>query len=665
MRLADRRRRATALAVALVLTVAMVGVLPAPAIGRPRAMGVDTRPVAAVARLTSLESFRLVGLSWRGRHDADVRVRVHRADGWSPWMVLHGEADEGPDPAERARAGAARTATGPVWVDRADGLQIDAPPLPSLRVHLVRERGAIGSAFRPAGRPAAANVARPGIALRDTWLARPPRTAPTIADGVKVAFVHHTVGNNTYASDDVPSLLRGMQAFHMDANGWDDIGYNLLVDRFGRVWEGRDGGVDQAVVGAQVEGLNTGSTGVAVLGDFTSTDPSPHAIEAVGRLLAWKLPAHGTDPAGRSTLVSKGNDRYPTGTPVELANISGHRDGKATGCPGQRLYDRLGTIRADAAWGAAAVLAYGPSWRGGVFAASAELDLDGVPEIVTGADRGGSPHVRTFDPDGTARKSFLGFGEAFRGGVRVAAGNVDGIGPDELVLGAGPGGGPHVRIVTEENVEIRSFFAYPSSFAGGVYVATGDVDGLPGDEIVTGPGPGSRPEVRVFRLDGSLLHSFDAFTLAFRGGVRVATADVDGDGVAEIVAGAGPGGGPQVRVFGLDGNAVAEFMAFAEAFRGGVHVAGLQSEHGHDLLAVGAGEGGGPQVRVFGSDGTVRSQFFAGRPSSTTGARVASGRFTGGGGDDDGGAEIITAPGPGGPPLVRISRRNGSLVFPS
>lgn len=658
-------RRAAAILVTLAITAAMVGVLPLPATARPRAMGVDTLAVARTARVTSVAEFRMFGLSWAGRTDADVRARVHSATGWSSWLTLHGEVDEGPDRAERRRAGLARTSTSPVWVGRADGVEIDSPLLSVLRLHLVRERGAIGPLLHTGARGAAANIDAPAIALRDTWLARAPKTTPTIADGVRVAFVHHTVGNNTYTADEVPSLLRGMQAFHMDANGWDDIGYNLLVDRFGRIWEGREGGIDQAVIGAQVEGFNRNSTGVAVLGDFTSTDPSPAALNGVARLLSWKLPAHGTDPVGTGTLASRGNDRYPEGTEVQFAAISGHRDGKATGCPGQRLYDRLGWIRSEAEAGAAVVSAYGPSWRGGVFAATAQLDLDGQPELVTGADSGGAPEVRTFEPDGALRSVFNAFGPGFRGGVRVAAGNLDAVGGDELVVAAGPGGGPQIRVVTEDNVEIRSFYAFAPSFTGGSYVAVGNVDGIPGEEIVAGAGAGGRPEVRVLRIDGSLVRSFDAFGSGFRGGVRVATADVDGDGIAEIVVGAGPGGGPQVRVLRGDGTAVSQFMAFAPAFRGGVHVAGVASGDGTDRVAVGAGEGGGPQVRVFDGAGRVTSQFFAGRPSATTGTRVASGRFFGGEGDAGGDGQLVTAPGPGGPPLVRILRLTGSLVFPS
>jgi len=250
------------------------------------------------------------------------------------------------------------------------------------------------------------------------------------------------------------------------------------------------------------------------------------------------------------------------------------------------------------------------------------------------------------------------FPAGFRGGVRVAAGNLDGAPGDEIVVAAGAGGGPQVRVVQENGFGLSAFEAYPSQFTGGVYVATGNVDGVPGEEIITGAGAGGGPQVRVFRLDGTPIGGFFAFDPRFPGGVRVAAADVDGDGIDEIVAAAGPGGGPQVRVFRLDGTPVFQFMAYAEAFRGGVYVSRVRADdQSRDWIATGAGDGGGPQVRVF-DRGSVRYQFFSGRPTATTGVRVAGGSF------GDGTANLVLAPGPGSAPLVKISRLDGHLVFP-
>src|SRR5690606_21938388 len=110
------------------------------------------------------------------------------------------------------------------------------------------------------------------VNTRASWGARGAKEPPSIASsGLKLAVVHHTASTNAYSASQVPSILRSMQAFHMDGNGWNDIGYNFLVDRFGNVWEGRGGGVDKAVIGAHAGGFNTGSVGVSVIGNFEST----------------------------------------------------------------------------------------------------------------------------------------------------------------------------------------------------------------------------------------------------------------------------------------------------------------------------------------------------------------------------------------------------------
>jgi hypothetical protein len=218
---------------------------------------------------------------------------------------------------------------------------------------------------------------------------------------------------------------------------------------------------------------------------------------------------------------------------------------------------------------------------------------DGVPEIITGAGAGGGPHVRIFEvrfTSGTAsvveRASFLAYDGQFYGGVRVATADVDGNGVGEIVTAAGSGGWPHVRVFRLEEstiTEFSSFLAYGLGFVGGVFIAGGDVDGDGRDDIITGPDAGSSPHVRVFALakDGtaSQLSSFLAYSPAFGGGVRVAAGDLDGDGVAEIITSPGRGGGPQVLVISRStaGQPVlrASFLAFPATFTGGVFVAAL------------------------------------------------------------------------------------------
>lgn len=167
--------------------------------------------------------------------------------------------------------------------------------------------------------------------------------------GLRHGVIHHTVNDNAYADDDVPALLRGIRTFHVDTRGWDDIGYNFVVDRFGRIWQARDAAIESPTVGGHTLGLNAESVGVAVLGTFSDADPGQPVVEALARLLGWKCSLHGVDPLGSVEVTSSGNEFFDVGERVEVPAISGHRDNQATSCPGSALYDRIGEIRAEAA----------------------------------------------------------------------------------------------------------------------------------------------------------------------------------------------------------------------------------------------------------------------------------------------------------------------------
>ena len=142
--------------------------------------------------------------------------------------------------------------------------------------------------------------------------------------------------------------MKGIQLFHVQGNGWNDIGYNFLVDRFGTIYEGRFGGVDRNVIGAHALGFNTGSVGIALLGTYGNTPPSPAAQDAIARLIAWRLDLAHVDPTSFLTYISGGSERYKSGIPVLLSAVSGHRDTGFTECPGDALYARLGAIAATA-----------------------------------------------------------------------------------------------------------------------------------------------------------------------------------------------------------------------------------------------------------------------------------------------------------------------------
>jgi uncharacterized protein (TIGR03118 family) len=278
-----------------------------------------------------------------------------------------------------------------------------------------------------------------------------------------------------------------------------------------------------------------------------------------------------------------------------------------------------------------------------------------TPLTAVGQGEGGAPLVKVFNSaDNTLRFSFDAFEGAFTGGVRVATGDLNGDGIPDIIAAAGPGGGPAVKVFDGKTGGlIRAFFAYDQAFTGGVYVATGDVNGDGTPDIITGAGPGGGPNVKVFNgKDGTLLTSFFAFDQAFTGGVTVASGDFNADGQADVIAGAGPGGGPEVAVFsGKDNSVLKAFFAYDQAFTGGVFVAaGDFNGDGKPDIFTGAGPGGGPHVKVFdGTNGTLLTSFFAYGPTFTGGVRVAATDV-----NADGSADVVTGAGPSGGPAVTV-----------
>jgi hypothetical protein len=281
-------------------------------------------------------------------------------------------------------------------------------------------------------------------------------------------------------------------------------------------------------------------------------------------------------------------------------------------------------------------------------------------QIVTGSGPGGLPEVHVYSASGTLVRSFLAYDSAFRGGVRVAVGDVNSDGVPDIITAPGPGGGPDVRVYDgKTGTLMRAFMAYDPTFVGGVFVAAGDVNGDGYADIITGAGSGGGPHVRVFSgHDGSLLQSFFAYAPNFFGGVTVAAGDVNGDGKADIITGAGAGGGPHVKVFsGADGSVLQSFFAYAPTFLGGVSVAaGPVSGDGKVNIITGVGSTGGPQLKVFSaSDASVLQSFWAYDPSFFGGFSVAAADLLG-----DGWTEIIA--GAGAAPHVKVFDRTNHAV---
>ncbi|MFF7329560.1 N-acetylmuramoyl-L-alanine amidase [Streptomyces sp. NPDC008150] len=194
----------------------------------------------------------------------------------------------------------------------------------------------------------ASSAPRPAIVSRAQWGADESLNSesPEYGTEIKAVFVHHTVDANTYDCSQSPAMVRAIRAYHIQGNGWKDIGYNFLVDKCGTIFEGRKGGADLPVVGAHTPGFNTNSTGIAVLGEYTSIDASTAAKTSVARIAAWKLGQYHNDPAGKVDLTAGlDNGKFKLGQTASFYRISGHRDGYATECPGDKLYASLAGIR--------------------------------------------------------------------------------------------------------------------------------------------------------------------------------------------------------------------------------------------------------------------------------------------------------------------------------
>lgn len=348
----------------------------------------------------------------RGRVQVRTRATgTARWSGWQDIETHNQEHAADPGTAERA-SGRVRGSTAPLWVGASDGVELrvraeiehrtgvpGAQTLPSgLRLELVDP--GVGAEPPPVGGPADASrlgpltaeaaaasavnaelaplgaLEIPALSARDAdqQIAAEPGVAARIAprpaivtrrgwgadeqlrerqflytQRVKVAFVHHTASGNNYSCSQAASVIRSIYRYHVLSSGWRDIGYNFLVDKCGTIYEGRAGGVAKAVMGAHTLGFNANSMGVAMLGSFGTTKPPGAAVTGISKLIAWKLGLYGVGAKDKTYLTSGGGNLYPKGKKVRLNVISGHRDGFVTECPGRSLYNRLGTVRSQAA----------------------------------------------------------------------------------------------------------------------------------------------------------------------------------------------------------------------------------------------------------------------------------------------------------------------------
>lgn len=304
-------------------------------------------------------AFSLVGVSV----PEGARVLLRTADlggDWSPWTEAEALGDDGPDPGS-TEAGAARPGwqrmSEPVWVGEATRVQLrvlGGQP-DDVAVHLVDALGTSRSllerfadAWRGPWQPARAG-ASPPIVTRAQWGADESlrRGSPEFSSSTRAGILHHTAGSNDYTREQAAGVVRAIYAYHTQSLGWSDVGYNLLVDRFGTVYEGRAGGLDRGVIGAHAGGFNTETFGISVMGTFMSGLPPGPALDAAVAAIAEKFRLHGinADPNATVDITSRGSSRYPEGQWARLHTLSAHRDVSATACPGDALYAHMAELR--------------------------------------------------------------------------------------------------------------------------------------------------------------------------------------------------------------------------------------------------------------------------------------------------------------------------------
>jgi hypothetical protein len=243
----------------------------------------------------------------------------------------------------------------------------------------------------------------------------------------------------------------------------------------------------------------------------------------------------------------------------------------------------------------------------GISVAMGNLDGDAASEVITGVGGKGGPHVRTFDDNGQP----MGFDQYvfdpnFQGGVDVAAGDVDGDHVDEIITSAGPGAGPHVRVLKMNGQVLAEFYAFDPTFKGGVRVAAADMDGDGKAEIIAAEGPGGEPRVRVFKLDGTLLSDLMVYSQDFKGGVDVAAGDVIGDSKNEIVTASGKGESGFVRVLDVNGNELSRIYAYETTYKGGVRVSvgNVRTSSAKSEIVTVPENDGAPHIAMFNGAGT-------------------------------------------------------------
>lgn len=321
--------------------------------------------------------FTQVAVTWHGSAPS-VRVSTHTRGAWTGWRTLEvlddldlheGDGTRGTQllvvgssDAVRARltGGGARDLKvvtidpGTAGSDATGGLALAAgsvTPAATTSTSPTPTSLADPLSTPPAYTPPSHYAPHPDVHSRAEWGADETlrKNPPEYNQTIRQVHVHHTVSSNTYTRDAVPKLIRGMYWYHTQSLGWNDIGYNFLIDRFGRLWRGRaGGGIDAPVRGAHTLGFNHNSVGVSMIGNFETAAPSSYALTTLVRFVAWKTDYWRLKPTGWTYVVSEGSDKYPAGTTAYLPVVDGHRHTNDTACPGRYLFAKLPDVRARA-----------------------------------------------------------------------------------------------------------------------------------------------------------------------------------------------------------------------------------------------------------------------------------------------------------------------------
>ena len=494
-----------------------------------------------------------VGVTWRSGTPGTIEMRAFEDSSWTPWRDVSSGADHAPDD-ETTESIAARGGSEPTLFTNPDAVQVrvsgDVPAGMEISFFDARTTSPL-----PLMNTTAAEA---GVTIRPRSDWDPGNTCAPLETPeevqIDIAFVHHTGIGNTYRSSQVPGIILSYCNYHQNGRGWNDLAYNFMIDRFGTIWEGRAGGIDKGIRGGHTKGVNSFSTGIALIGNYTSSAPTSAQQKALTDLLTWKLGVHNIDPLGQVDVITEGSYKFDEYERVTFNSIAGHRDAQATACPGTYLYSRLPQIRntVAAAFTAVPLNTYTPSVTGdftgdGIEDGAAFITASRKWKITSGSSGStttssgaavgfGLVDAARADLDGDNKADIVAVGPGkfvtFRStGSGFTSSSMPGVANPRRVIQADDGMG-QISIVTDASgrVMVGPSWNTIGTAPGLKDIAVGDIDGDGMDEVVT---VGSQGTVTVHALGNQNVGGNKAVV---PGADRVAVADFDGTGSASIAA---------------------------------------------------------------------------------------------------------------------------------